>query len=155
MSSAEPRAWVVDASVAFGWFAEVAHSERAVALLDAQPAIQLIAPDLVLVELLNAGWKAQRHGAISEAQFLAIGELAPSLFSQLVPSAKLLARAQHWCQVLDHSATDCLYLALAEQRSAVLLTQDHRLLRKVQVDPQAAGLAMAIEELGLGLQEKG
>lgn len=148
MSSAEPRAWVVDASVAFGWFAEVAESERAVALLDAHPAIQLIAPDLVLVELLNAGWKAQRQGAISEEQFLAIGELAPTLFSELVPSAVLLARAQCWCQ-LDHPAYDCLYLALAELRSAVLLTKDQRLLRKVQAVPHAAGLAMAIEQLQL------
>lgn len=149
MSSAEPRAWVVDASVAFGWFAEVAESERAVALLDAQPAVALIAPDLVLVELLNAGWKAQRQGAISEEQFLAIGELAPTLFSELVPSAVLLARAQCWCQLLDHPAYDCLYLALAELRSAVLLTKDQRLLRKVQAVPRAAGLAMAIEQLQL------
>ncbi|MEB3320022.1 MAG: type II toxin-antitoxin system VapC family toxin [Cyanobium sp.] len=149
MSSAEPRTWVVDASVAFGWFAEVAQSERAVALLEAQPASQLIAPDLVVVDLLNAGWRAQRQGAISEAQFLAIGELAPTLFSDLVPSAALLARAQRWCQLLDHPAYDCLYLALAELRSAVLLTQDQRLLRKVQQVPQAAGLAMAIEQLPL------
>jgi predicted nucleic acid-binding protein len=149
VNNAEPRAWVVDASVAFGWFAEVAESERAVALLEAEPAIELIAPDLVLVELLNAGWKAQRQRAISEAQFLAIGELAPTLFSELVPSAALLARAQGWCQMLDHPAYDCLYLALAEQRSAVLLTQDQRLLRKVQQVPQVAGLAMAIDQLVL------
>lgn len=150
MSSAEPLTWVVDASVAFGWFAEVAQTERAVALLDAQPAVQLIAPDLVLVELLNAGWKAQRQGAISEAQFLAIGELAPNLFSELVPSAALLAGALRWCKALDHPAYDCLYLALAELRSAVLLTQDQRLLRKVQQVPQAAGLVMAIQQLALG-----
>ena len=149
MSSAEPRAWVVDASVAFGWFAEVAQSPRAVALLDAQPASQLIAPDLVLVELLNAGWKAQRQGAISEEQFLAIGELVPSLFSELVPAATLLVGAQRWCHLLDHPAYDCLYLALAELRSAVLLTQDQRLLHKLRDVPQAAGLAMAIGELVL------
>jgi predicted nucleic acid-binding protein len=72
VSSAEPCGWVVDASVAFGWFAEMAQSERAVALLEAQPAIELTAPDLVLVDLLNAGWKAQRQGAIKEARFLAM-----------------------------------------------------------------------------------
>ncbi|MFM7732443.1 MAG: type II toxin-antitoxin system VapC family toxin [Cyanobium sp.] len=149
MSAAETRDWVVDASVAFGWFAAVAHSERAVALLEAQPAVQLLAPDLVLVELLNAGWKAQRQGAISEAQFLAIGELAPTLFSELVPAATLLVTAQRWCLQLDHPAYECIYLALAELRSAVLLTQDQRLLRKLQEVPQAAGLAMAINELVL------
>ena len=71
------------------------------------------------------------------------------LFNELVPAATLLARVQRCCQVLDHPVDDCLHLALAEQRSAVFLTQDQRLLRKVREDPRAAGLAMAIEELVL------
>jgi predicted nucleic acid-binding protein len=75
---------VVDASVAFGWFAEVAHSDRSVALLEAEAPLLLLAPDLVLVDLLNAGWKALRQGAITEAQFLAIGELALLPLEQLV-----------------------------------------------------------------------
>jgi predicted nucleic acid-binding protein len=101
----------------------------------------------VLVELLNAGWKAQRQGAITLDQFLAIGELAPGLFSELVPTAALLTRAQIWCRALDHPVYDCLYLALAEMRSAVLLTQDQRLLRKLESLPNAAGLVMAIDAL--------
>lgn len=136
---------MVDASVAFGWFAEVEGSGWSVPLLEATPAAELIAPDLVLVELLNAGWKAQRMGAITEAQFAAIAELAPSLFSELVPAAALLSSAQRWCRQLDHPAYDCLYLALAEQRSAVLLTQDQRLLRKLESVPEAADLAMPLE----------
>ena len=136
---------MVDASVAFGWFAEVEGSAWSVALLEATPAADLIAPDLVLVELLNAGWKAQRIGAITEAQFAAIAELAPSLFSELVPAAALLSSAQRWCRQLDHPAYDCLYLALAQQRSAVLLTQDQRLLRKLESMPDAADLAMPLE----------
>lgn len=39
MTSAESRPWVVDASVAFAWFAEVPGSERAVALLEAAPPV--------------------------------------------------------------------------------------------------------------------
>jgi predicted nucleic acid-binding protein len=136
---------VVDASVAFGWFAEVESSAWSVALLEATPAAELIAPDLVLVELLNAGWKAQRMGAITEAQLAAIAELAPSLFSELVPAAALLSSAQRWCRQLDHPAYDCLYLALAEQRSAVLLTQNQQLLRKLESVPEAADLAMSLE----------
>jgi predicted nucleic acid-binding protein len=136
---------VVDASVAFGWFAEVESSAWSVALLEATPPAELIAPDLVLVELLNAGWKAQRMGAITEAQFAAIAELAPGLFRELVPAAALLNSAQRWCRQLDHPAYDCLYLALAEQRSAVLLTQDQRLLRKLESVPEAAELAMPLE----------
>jgi len=141
---------VVDASVAFAWFAAVPASEKAVALLDVAPPVPLLAPDLVLVELLNAGWKAQRIGAITQAQFEAMAELAPSLFSELVPAASLLDGARRWCQYLDHPAYDCLYLALAEQRSATLVTQDHRLLRKLQGTPEAAALAMPLAQLAVG-----
>ena len=144
MTSAEPVLFVVDASVAFGWFAEVPGTERAVALLEDASAI-LIAPDLVLVELLNAGWKAQRMGAITAAQFEAIAELAPTLFSELVPSAPLLRAAQRWCRQLDHPAYGCLYLALAEQRSAKLITQDQRLTRKMGSVPEAAAWVRSLE----------
>ncbi|MEB3199253.1 MAG: type II toxin-antitoxin system VapC family toxin [Synechococcaceae cyanobacterium] len=100
----------------------------------------------MLVERLNAGWKEQRQGAISEEPFLAIAELAPQLFSELVPSAGLLLAAQRWCHELDPPADDCLYLALAEQRSAPLITQDQRLLRKLLESPRAAGLAMGLDQ---------
>ncbi len=101
MSSAESPVsesalWVVDASVAFGWFVEVPASAQAVRLLDKAPPAQLLAPDLVLVELLNAGWKAWRLGAITEEQFEDIAALAPGLFSELVPAATLLAAARRW-----------------------------------------------------------
>jgi hypothetical protein len=75
------------------------------------------------------------------------------LFHDLVPAATLLAPAQHWCRELDHPAYDCLNLALAERRSAVMLTQGQRLLRKVQEVPQASGLAMALDSLELSSQE--
>jgi len=58
VTSAARRRWVVDASVGFGGFAEVGGSQDAVALLEDRPPAELIAPDLVLVELLHAGWKA-------------------------------------------------------------------------------------------------
>ncbi len=132
MSSAEAPIWVVDASVAFGWFVEVPGSAQAVRLLETSPPARLIAPDLVLVELLNAGWKARRAGAITEAQFEGIAQLASGLFSELVPAAALLQAAQRWCRRLDHPAYDCLYLALAERERATLITQDQRLLQKLR-----------------------
>ena len=142
MSSAEsPLAaselWVVDASVAFAWFVEVPASAQAVRLLDRAPPARLLAPDLVLVELLNAGWKAWHSGAITEEQFEGIAELAPA--------ATLLPATRRWSQRLDHPAYDCLYLALAEARNARLITQDQRLLERLGQDPQAGGLAVTLE----------
>ncbi|MEB3167838.1 MAG: PIN domain-containing protein [Synechococcaceae cyanobacterium] len=60
MSSAEPGLWVVDASVAFGWFVESPASAPAVRLLESSPPARLLAPELVLVELLNLITRDQR-----------------------------------------------------------------------------------------------
>lgn len=130
--AAEPRPWVVDASVAFGWFAAVPGSEQAAQLLDAGAAALLLAPDLVLVELLNTAWKSLRLGAITTEQFEVLARRAAEPFHRLVPAAALLARAGHWCRELDHPAYDCLYVALAERENATLITADQRLLRKLE-----------------------
>ena len=84
MNRAEAPVWVVDASVAFGWFVESPGSEQAMRLLNQAPQAQLLAPDLVLVELLNAGWKARRAGAITEEQWQGMGELAPGSWRVLI-----------------------------------------------------------------------
>ena len=141
--AADQGPWVVDASVAFGWFAAVPGSEQAARLLEGGPATLLLAPDLVLVELLNAGWKSLRLGAITSEQFQVLANRAAEPFSRLVPSAPLLARAGHWCQQLDHPAYDCLYVALAERERATLITADQRLLRKLELAP--SGLPAAID----------
>lgn len=130
--AAETSAWVVDASVAFGWFAAVPGSEQAALLLKSGGRQLLLAPDLVLVELLNAGWKSLRLGAITAEQFDWLAHRAGEPFSALFPSQGLLSRAHHWCTLLDHPAYDCLYIALAEQQNATLITADQRLLRKLQ-----------------------
>ena len=145
MNRAEAPVWVVDASVAFGWFVESPGSEQAVRLLNQAPQAQLLAPDLVLVELLNAGWKAWRAGAITEEQWQGMGELAPGLFAELVPAAPLLRGAQRWSRRLDHPVYDCMYLALAEDRKGSVITKDQRLLSRLGKDSQAIGLAVDLE----------
>ncbi len=132
--------------MAFGWFAAIPGSDQAVKLLDPSRSHRLIAPDLVLVELLNAGWKSERMGAITSAQFEAMGQLAPELFAELVPAAALLPRALAWCRALDHPAYDCLYLALAERDQATLITADRRLLQKLAPVGRQPPLAIALEE---------
>ena len=144
---AEPTTWVVDASVAFAWFAAVPGSEQAAWLLQAGSAAALLAPDLVLVELLNAGWKSLRLGAITSEQFQALKHRAGEPFSQLVPSSALLTRAAHWCLELDHPAYDCLYVALAERERATLITADQRLLRKFHLPVPGLPAAMDLAQL--------
>lgn len=143
MSNTEPALWVVDASVLFGWFARCQNSAPAVTLLEQSEIWQRIAPDLVLIELLNAGWKTRRAGGITDAQLQAMATLAPELLGEVVPTDhRLLQGALAWCSRLDHPAYDCLYLALAEQRQATLITADQRLLRNLELKQPGTGLAM-------------
>ena len=107
--------------------------------------VALLLGNLVLVELLNAGWKAWRAGAITEEQWQGMGELAPGLFAELVPAAPLLRGAQRWSRRLDHPVYDCLYLALAEDRKGSVITKDQRLLSRLGKDSQAIGLAVDLE----------
>jgi predicted nucleic acid-binding protein len=124
--------WVVDASVAFAWFAAVPDSAQAALLLEPHWQHVLIAPDLILVELLNAGWKSWRLGAITDQQLAWLANRAREPFNELFKADMLLSRAHHWCTTLDHPAYDCLYIALAEMTNATLISADQRLLRKLQ-----------------------
>jgi predicted nucleic acid-binding protein len=143
--------WVVDASVAFGWFAAVANAEQAALLLDSRWNHWLLAPDLILVELLNAAWKSLRVGAISDEQFHWLATRASEPFGQLFASGPLMHRASHWCRELDHPAYDCLYIALAEQNHATLITADQRLLRKLQEPRPGLPASMHLAELQIQL----
>ena len=51
---------------------------------------------------------------------------------RIVPSRPLAARAAEMAEHLDHPVYDCLYLALAEVETDVLLTADSRLARKIK-----------------------
>ena len=52
----------------------------------------------------------------------------PLSFDRLAPTAPLSERALELAQRLDHPAYDCFYLALAESESAVLVTDDEKLI---------------------------
>ena len=53
---------VIDASVALKWFVEEQGTDQAAALLAGNDL--LIAPDLIVAEVANAGWKAVRTGTM-------------------------------------------------------------------------------------------
>ncbi|MBM5800447.1 MAG: type II toxin-antitoxin system VapC family toxin [Cyanobacteria bacterium K_DeepCast_35m_m2_023] len=144
MQNVDEQLWVVDASVAFGWFACCQQSEKAVELLERTQTVQRISPDLVLIELLNAGWTTHRAGAITDEQLQAMTSLTPKLLGAVVPTDHaLLQTALAWCRRLDHPAYDCLYMALAEQRNGTLVTADRRLLKALS--RAEAGSSIAVD----------
>jgi len=120
---------VIDASVALKWFVEEEGSEQAASLL-AGPDL-LIAPDLIVAELCNAGWKAFRAGTMRFEQWDHAAARLALAFDELAPLAPLAQRAVTMSRALDHPAYDCFYLALAETRDAQMVTADRRLLNRV------------------------
>jgi predicted nucleic acid-binding protein len=119
--------WVIDASVAVKWFVDEARSAEARAVLASGQSI--IAPDLIIAETCNAAWKKVRRGDISQEQGEAMVRALPLSFDRLAPTAPLSERALELARRFDHPTYDCFYVALAESESAVLVTDDDKLIR--------------------------
>ena len=120
---------VVDASVAFKWFAQEDGTDRALVLLEHEEPI--VAPDLIVAEICNAAWKSLRRRELSPAQFDAIVDDVAQPFSRLVPIEGLIRPAAALTRRLDHPVYDCLYLALADTEGLPIVTADERLLAAV------------------------
>lgn len=116
---------VVDASVALKWFVEEPCSEHAAALLSTGqvPA----GPDLIVADVCNAAWKAVVSGTMTAEQQDHAASRLPAIFDELAALAPLAVEIS---RTLGHSAYDCFYLALAEQRGAIHVTADRQLLRR-------------------------
>jgi len=123
---------VIDASAAYGllmadaWDSTLEHNS------------ELIAPDLIVAELLNARWKAARSGRLAPAsasilEFLARVRIMPSL-----PYASSAARLS---ERLGHPVYDCFYVAIAQQENVKLLTSDAHLGRKLRAHKLGSVLA--------------
>lgn len=114
---------VVDASVAAKWVLPEPDSDAAERVLFADDT--LIAPDFLLVEVANTFWKVIRRGEMTdeEAQ-AALHTLRNGLTYH--PVSSLLAGALRLAQELDHPIYDCLYVVLAEQENARLVTADRQ-----------------------------
>ena len=122
---------VVDASVAAKWyFAEPGH-EAADRIVEAAIAgeRELMAPDLIVPELLNVLWKRVRRRECSREAAREILELWEVDCPQLVASSELAAQAFELAATLDRPVYDCLYLALAMEVGAPLGTADRELAR--------------------------
>lgn len=113
---------VVAASAGCKWGIEAAGSAAAEALLAAGEP--LVAPDLIVPEMANALATRLRRGEIVATQAdPALGVLVGSL-DEILPTATLAGRAVAIATRLQHPDCDCFQAALAEHRSARLVTAD-------------------------------
>lgn len=118
------RLLVVDASVAVKWLLPEAHSDASTALLDRRN--RLMAPDLLWIEVGNVLWKHQRRGSLSIEETSELVEQVMAMPVEIESSEALVQPAVQLALATGRSVYDCVYLALALMREAVLVTADER-----------------------------
>jgi predicted nucleic acid-binding protein len=120
---------VVDSSVAIKWFVSEDDSRDALRLRDRH---QLVAPQLLIAECVNAFWKLARRGdltadeAVLACQSLALTEVVLEDMTDLSAQAGMMAIA------FDHPAYDCFFLVLAAAEGLPFVTADLGLVRKLR-----------------------
>ena len=122
---------IVDASVLLGaFFPDEAHPQAQLLLRQhASGQVRLKAPALLLYEVSNALWQAERRGRILPAQADEILQTAAGLNIEL--------SSMEWGEMLPlargfgRSAYDATYLRLAERSGEQLVTGDERLYNAV------------------------
>ena len=133
---------VFDASVVVKWF--VTDDRLAAPALMARERYGAAAPRLIQIEVANALWKYVRIGVVPvEAAIEGVAVLDDVM--ELTPDDQLLAEAQRLSVDIDHPIYDCLYLVLARDSRASLITADRRLASK--------GLEMGIETILIGVDD--
>ena len=123
---------VVDASEAMKWVLDEPGDREARALVEGSEA--LIAPELIVAEVLNAIWKRLlREAEVRQGPRPAAA--LPKVLAHLRSLPPLAARTLELSAELRHPAYGCFYLALAEERRAKLVTADRRLLSRLAGTP--------------------
>lgn len=124
---------VVDASVAAKWYFPEDLTERADAVLE--KAGEILAPDLLVLEVAQLAWKRARRGEIGEASAdRIVAELRKVPFD-LKPAADLISAALPLALNHGFTLTDAFYIALAVQADCPLVTADRRLYDALRAGP--------------------
>jgi predicted nucleic acid-binding protein len=126
--------YALDSNVAFKWLVKEALSDKAELLrLDFQNGIhQLIAPDILPVEVVHALTRAERQGRVTQAEGAVLYSDLMTNLPLLHPYIPLLPRAYEISSQMRVGVYDCLHISLAEQEKCDLITADDKLLKALQ-----------------------
>ena len=125
--------YVVDASVAVKWYLPEIHDAQAKRLLTGDK--KLLVPDLIFSEVGNILWKRVRAEQILETEALAILQSMGALPLSVSASWPLALVALAIACKTQRSVYDSLYLALAVQENAVMVTADEKFYNALQATP--------------------
>ena len=129
------RRYVVDASVVAQWYLPAEHSAAAELLLLRD--LELLAPDLLLVEVAAIAWGHVRRGALDAATAERILAELRQVPLTLRPVPELTPEALALALRTGRPVAECLYLTLAVQGSCPLVTADRELHDALAASPLA------------------
>ncbi len=135
------RELIVDASVAMKFYFREAGSEVARDILNSRSG--LVAPDLLFIEMASVAAKRVKIGLSTLVDAATAVSSIRNLIDAVIPAAERADRAFRLACEHGMSAYDGAYLALAERRSAVVITADARLIRRAY----SVGLAHLVQVL--------
>jgi predicted nucleic acid-binding protein len=124
---------VVDASVIAAALFQEKYAEAARKVL--LSARTLCAPDLLYAEIANVVWKRYRHGEIDKEEAADLLNDVLDLPLEITSSEQLVRPALELALRTDRTVYDCLYVVLAVQEKAVLVTGDQRLVNALAGGP--------------------
>jgi predicted nucleic acid-binding protein len=97
-----------------------------------EEAEEVLAPDLLVAEVVNTVWKYHRFENLSATACDRAIELAIGLVDVLVSCAELHREAFLLARVARRPAYDMFYLALARREDGILLTADAALRKEAE-----------------------
>ena len=126
------REYVVDASVAAKWLLpppnEPLRDEAVQLARDYNDGLyEVFVPDVFWAEIANFLWKAARLNRCTRVEAQSALEVISDYNFHIVSSISLMRGAFDIATLYDRSVYDCLYVALAEQIGAELVTADEKL----------------------------
>ena len=125
---------VLDSSVGFKWVVPEPHSDKALRLREdyRNGILELLVPDIFLVEIAHALTRAERQKRITPAQgALALADVI-NMQPQVLGYIALLPRAYEISSHRHVGVYDCLYVALAEREGCDRVTSDDRMVKNLQ-----------------------
>jgi len=121
--------YVLDSSVAFKLLVIESDSDKAKRLIEdyRNGVHELIAPDVLPIEVGHALTRAERMGRVSTADGFSLWSSLMVDCPQLFASLPLMPRAYSISSSARLGIYDCLYVALSEQEGCEIVTDDARL----------------------------
>jgi len=115
---------VVDASVAIKWLVAETLTDEALAILGSDR--ELVAPDLLPIEVGNVLWKKVRAADLTTDQAIERFEGLGKMGLRIVGTGPIQSRAIQLAFETGRTVYDSLYLALAIAEDCQLVTADER-----------------------------